>query len=137
MISTRYGFNHLCNPTPAATITQKDKCGYGPRIPLLIISPYAKENFVEYSQNTDFTSILKFIEDNWNLGQIGGGSLDYKANSLNNMFEFKSPNYNTLILNPLGTKEMRPDKVTKNVTRHSFRNLSHAHIRSFLSRQRE
>jgi phospholipase C len=67
---------------------------------LLIISPYAKENFVEYSQNTDFTSILKFIEDNWNLGQIGGGSLDYKANSLNNMFEFKSPNYNTLILNP-------------------------------------
>jgi len=67
---------------------------------LLIISPYAKENFVEYSQNTDFTSILKFIEDNWNLGQIGGGSFDYKANSLNNMFEFKSPNYNTLILNP-------------------------------------
>jgi len=66
---------------------------------LLIISPYAKENFVEYSQNTDFTSILKFIEDNWNLGQIGGGSLDYKANSLNNMFDFKSPNFNTLILN--------------------------------------
>ena len=74
-----YGFN-LCNPPPAAsTITQKDKCGYGPRIPLLIISPYAKENFVEYTQPTDFTSILKFIEDNWKLGQIGGGSLDYKA----------------------------------------------------------
>jgi phospholipase C len=67
---------------------------------LLIISPYAKENFVKYTQNTDSTSILKFIEDNWNLGQIGGGSLDYKANSLNNMFDFKSPNFNTLILNP-------------------------------------
>jgi phospholipase C len=49
-----------CNPPPAAKITQNDKCGYGPRIPVLIISPYAKENFVE-DKPTDFTSILKFI----------------------------------------------------------------------------
>ncbi len=67
---------------------------------MLIISPYAKENFVEYTQSTDFTSILKFIEDNWNLGPIGGGSLDTKAQSLDNMFDFKSPHIVPLILNP-------------------------------------
>jgi phospholipase C len=75
-----------CNPSHAS-ITHNDKCGYGPRVPLLIISPYAKENFVE-DKHTDLTSILKFIEDNWNLGQIGGGSLDAKANSLDNLFDF-------------------------------------------------
>ncbi|MGN6347318.1 MAG: phospholipase C, partial [Candidatus Nitrosocosmicus sp.] len=94
-----YGPTTLCNPSPAEKITQNDKCGYGPRIPMLIISPYAKENFVEYNKSTDFTSILKFIEDNWNLGRIGGGSLDNKAQSLDNMFDFKSPNVTPIILN--------------------------------------
>jgi phospholipase C len=95
-----YGPTILCNPSPAEKITQNDKCGYGPRIPMLIISPYAKENFIEYNKSTDFTSILKFIEDNWNLGRIGGGSLDAKAQSLDNMFDFKSQHIIPLILNP-------------------------------------
>ncbi len=95
-----YGPIILCNPSPAEKITQNDKCGYGPRIPMLIISPYAKENFIEYNKSTDFTSILKFIEDNWNLGRIWGGSLDAKAQSLDNMFDFKSQHISPLILNP-------------------------------------
>jgi phospholipase C len=36
----------------------------------------------------DRTSILQFIEDNWNLGRIGGSSFDAMAGSLLNMFEF-------------------------------------------------
>lgn len=96
-----YGPTTLCNPPPAAKITQNDKCGYGPRIPLLIISPYAKENFVEYTKPTDFTSILRFIEDNWDLGQIDSGSLDAYTNSLDSIFDFKSPPHTTpLILDP-------------------------------------
>ena len=55
-----------------------DRCGYGPRIPLLIISPFAKPNFVLHSIN-DASSIIKFIEDNWNLGRIGDGSFDAVA----------------------------------------------------------
>jgi phospholipase C len=95
-----YGPTTLCNPPPAAKITQNDKCGYGPRIPVLVVSPYAKLNFVDHTP-TDFTSILKFIEDNWNLGQIGSGSLDTKANSLDSMFDFRSPPHTApLILNP-------------------------------------
>ena len=42
-------------------------CGYGPRIPLLVISPYAKQNFVDHGLS-DQSSIVRFIEDNWSLG---------------------------------------------------------------------
>jgi len=40
------------------------RCGYGPRLPLLVVSPYAKQNYVSHVL-TDQTSILRFIEDNW------------------------------------------------------------------------
>jgi len=65
----------------------QDRCGYGPRLPLLVISPFAKTNFVDHS-TTDQTSILKCIEDNWKTGQIGNFSFDAKAGSLKNLFNF-------------------------------------------------
>src|SRR5207248_10947835 len=65
----------------------EDRCGYGPRLPLLVVSPYAKSNFVDHSI-TDQTSILRFIEDNWETGRIGNFSFDTKAGSLRNMFAF-------------------------------------------------
>ena len=64
-----------------------DRCGYGPRLPLLVISPFAKQNFVDHSV-TDQSSILRFIEDNWNLGRIGNSSTDELAGSLLPMFDF-------------------------------------------------
>jgi len=63
------------------------RCGYGPRVPLLMISPYAKENFVDHTL-TDQSSILRFIEDNWHTGRIGNGSFDGLAGTLNHMFDF-------------------------------------------------
>ncbi|WP_331587785.1 alkaline phosphatase family protein [Candidatus Binatus sp.] len=63
------------------------RCGYGPRLPLLVISPYARRNSVDHTI-TDLTSITRFIEDNWSLGQIGGGSYDAIAGPLTNMFDF-------------------------------------------------
>jgi phospholipase C len=35
--------------------------------------------------------VLRFIEDNWGTGQIGGGSFDELAGSLSNMFDFDAP----------------------------------------------
>jgi phospholipase C len=67
-----------------------DRCGYGPRQPLLVISPFAKRNFVDHSV-TDQTSILRFIEDNWNTGRVGNYSFDEKAGSLTNLFTFRTP----------------------------------------------
>jgi phospholipase C len=63
------------------------RCGYGPRLPLLVISPYARVNFVDHSL-TDQSSILRFIEDNWNLGRVGDQSYDELAGSLDNMFDW-------------------------------------------------
>ena len=77
------------------------RCGYGPRLPLLVISPYAKRNFGDHTL-TDQTSVLRFIEDNWGTGQIGGGSYDELAGPLANMFDFDDqPNLSRLILDPL------------------------------------
>ena len=53
----------------------------------MIISRFAKQNFVDHSV-ADQASILRFIEDNWNLGRIGGSSFDALAGSLLDMFEF-------------------------------------------------
>jgi phospholipase C len=64
-----------------------DRCGYGPRLPLLVVSPWARENFVDHAI-TDQSSILRFVEDNWNLGRIGDQSFDAKAGTLANMFDF-------------------------------------------------
>ncbi len=63
------------------------RCGYGPRLPLLVISPYAKHNYVDHSV-TDQTSILRFIEDNWLDSQRIPGSFDALAGKLNVMFNF-------------------------------------------------
>jgi phospholipase C len=54
------------------------RCGYGPRLPLLVISPYAKQNYVDHTV-TDQTSILRFIEDNWLGSQRITGSFDTLA----------------------------------------------------------
>jgi phospholipase C len=41
---------------------------------------------------TDQTSIIRFIEDNWNPGNIGNQSFDVKAGSILNMFDFTTTN---------------------------------------------
>jgi phospholipase C len=74
-------------PKPIAGVIQNGRCGYGPRQPFLVISPYAKHNYVDH-RVTDQSSVLRFIEDNWNLGRIGGGSTDAIAGTLNGMFDF-------------------------------------------------
>ena len=88
------------NCGPASGVTEQGKCGYGPRLPLFVISPWAKVNYVDHAI-TDQSSILRFIEDNWNLGRIGGGSFDEKAGSLLGMFDFRSGNHTrNLFLDP-------------------------------------
>jgi phospholipase C len=77
----------------------QDRCGYGPRLPLLVVSPYAKTNFVDHS-TTDQTSVLKFVEDNWKTGPIGNYSFDEKAGSLNTMFDFGHRTSSSLYLDP-------------------------------------
>jgi len=77
------------------------RCGYGPRLPLLVISPWAKRNFVDNTV-TDQSSIIHFVEDNWLGGtRIGNGSFDGIANSISQMFNFSRPRFDGyLFLDP-------------------------------------
>ena len=83
-------------PVPSG---QQARCGVGPRQPFLVISPFAKHNFVD-STVTDQSSVVNFIEDNW-LGseRIGGGAADAMAGSLDNLFNFGGQN-DRLFLDP-------------------------------------
>ncbi|WP_129726027.1 alkaline phosphatase family protein [Ectobacillus funiculus] len=64
--------------------------GNGPRIPALVISPYAKENYVSHVQY-DHSSILKFLEWNYKLPALN--SKDATANNMLDMFDFDHPNF--------------------------------------------
>lgn len=81
------GANALAGLNPATAHAQ-GRCGYGPRQPLMVISPWAQHNFVDHSV-TDQTSVIRFIEDNWLGGQrIGTGSFDAVADSITSLFDF-------------------------------------------------
>ncbi len=82
------------------------RCGPGTRIPLIVISPYAKVNYVDHTRITQ-ASVVQFIEDNW-LGstRLGNGAHDATTGSIMSLFDFtnggKTP---TLFLdNNTGTK---------------------------------
>ncbi len=66
------------------------RCGYGTRMPLLVVSPFARKNFIDHTL-TDQSSVLRFVEDNWLGGERiqPGGSFDTIAGPLNNMFDFQ------------------------------------------------
>jgi phospholipase C len=79
----------LCGDTVATPplAGQNGRCGYGPRLPLLVISPWARHNYVDNTL-TSQTSITRFVEDNWKLGRIPG-SFDTITGSINRMFDFR------------------------------------------------
>ncbi|GIH19287.1 phospholipase C [Rugosimonospora africana] len=92
----------LCAPTKKTKPLNGylDRCGYGPRQPLLVVSPYSKTNFVDHSV-TNQASILRFIEDNWKTGRVGDGSFDASSGTLNNLFNFhQKPNTKPVLLDP-------------------------------------
>jgi phospholipase C len=64
---------------------QVDDYGYGLRVPALLISPYAKEGYIDNTQ-LDFTSILKFIEVNWGVDSLS--DRDAAANNFLTAFDF-------------------------------------------------
>jgi phospholipase C len=90
----------ICNGKAPLLGSAQGRCGYGPRLPLLVISPFAKQNFVGHPL-TDQSSILRFIEDNWSLGRIGDHSYDQLAGPLLNLFDFGNPREQRLLLDPV------------------------------------
>jgi len=94
----------VCDTTPVRLGTREDRCGFGPRLPMVVISPYTRSNYVS-SNLTDTASIINFIEDNWLRGErIGNGSYDAISGSLDapgGLLDFRvRPNFRPVILDP-------------------------------------
>jgi phospholipase C len=101
-----------CGPSPqtkAPLAGEQGRCGFGPRVPMLVISPYARVNHVD-SDLTDQASILDLIEYNWHLPGIPGSADQVLAKldrsqgirfDLEGMFDFNRPQAKKLILSPV------------------------------------
>ena len=74
-------FDHVNPP-------QVDEYGYGFRVPGILVSPYARRGYIDNTQ-LDFTSILKFIEENWDVAPLT--MRDTNANNFLEAFDFNQP----------------------------------------------
>jgi len=121
------GANGALAGVASGTTHAQGRCGYGPRLPLLVISPYAKQNYVD-NTITDQSSITRFIEDNWLNGQrIGQGSFDAIAGPLDNMFDFEAtPNTAKLTLSETSGLPTNPSQAASPHTAAHFRSVKPA-----------
>jgi phospholipase C len=84
------GFYDHVPPPPAL-----DEYGLGPRVPLLIISPYAQAGYISHTQY-EFSSVLKFIEDRFGLTPLT--ERDANANDTTDSFNFSQTPLPPLVL---------------------------------------
>jgi phospholipase C len=76
------------------------RCGYGQRLPFLIISPFSRRNYIGHTA-LDQTSITRFIEDNWLRGsRLGTTTFDRIAGSMADLMDFAGPPAPSLLLDP-------------------------------------
>ena len=59
--------------------------GLGFRVPMIVVSPYAKAGNISTTYY-EFGSIIKYIEQNWNLGSLG--TTDTRATSILDCFDY-------------------------------------------------
>ncbi len=74
---------------------QIDSYGLGYRVPFLIISPYAKKNYIDHTQ-FEFSSMLRFAEDELGLPTLT--NRDKRANNMMDAFDFTQSPRSPLIL---------------------------------------
>jgi phospholipase C len=96
----------ICTSAPVVLGTTPDRCGFSQRLPMVVISPWTRQNYVSH-QLTNTVSTLRFIEDNWLSGKrIGSGSYDAISGglggwSLGGLLDFFTrPHLRPVILDP-------------------------------------
>ena len=85
-------FGGFYDHVPPPTV---DNFGFGPRVPLLIISPYAKPGFISHTVY-EFSSLLKFVEARYRLAPLT--ARDREANDLLDSFDFHQRPHKPLLL---------------------------------------
>ena len=91
------GDTPMCAGGPAAAGGYLDRCGPGPRLPLLVVSPYSKRGHIDHTPTTQ-ASVLRFIEDNWRTGRTGDRSFDAWAGPIEGMLDFHRPQQREVLL---------------------------------------
>ena len=93
----------VCTSAPVTLGTANGRCGFSQRLPMVVISPYTRDDYVSHSL-TNTTSVVKFIEDNWLNGKRIPGSYDSVSGSLDapgGLLDFRvRPNDRPVILSP-------------------------------------
>jgi len=80
---------------------------YGFRVPLIVVSPYAKARYISH-QTHDFGSVLKFIEETWGLPNLGYA--DAAADDFSDCFDFNQTPLTFQTINaPLGAEHFLND----------------------------
>ncbi len=101
--------------TPFPLAGEQGRCGFGPRLPLVVVSPYAKKNAVDHNLS-DQASMINFVEYNWGLAGIPGSADDVLAAKdagegvpfdLAGMLEFAGRRNGRLYLNPTTGQKQR------------------------------
>jgi phospholipase C len=73
-------YDHVAPP-------QVDGFGFGIRVPMIVISPYARRGFVDHTLG-EFSSVVRFVEENWGLAQLT--RRDRNARDLREAFDFNA-----------------------------------------------
>ncbi|HEY2505983.1 MAG TPA: alkaline phosphatase family protein [Streptosporangiaceae bacterium] len=93
----------ICSSVAVAVGSGNGRCGYSQRLPMIVISPYTRENYVSSNQ-TNTASVVKFIEDNWLNGERIPNSFDATSGSLDapgGLLDFHGrPHFQPVLLNP-------------------------------------
>jgi phospholipase C len=80
---------------------------YGFRVPLIVVSPYAKAAYISHNTH-DFGSILKFVEENYGLPSLGYA--DAPADDLSDCFNFNQTPLTFQTINaPMGAEHFLND----------------------------
>jgi phospholipase C len=87
-----------------------DFFGDGTRIPLIAVSPYAKQGYVDHTYY-DHASILKFIEKNWGLAPLSSRSRDNLPNPDQHRDSYKPTNIPAIgdLMNLFDFRDFRDD----------------------------
>ncbi len=106
------GTSGQCGPNPQTAPPLKGeqgRCGFGPRLPMMVISPFAKSNDVDHDLSNQ-ASTINFVEYNWGLPAIPGSFDQVQATTdasegvpfdLAGMFQFSGKKAGKLFLNPV------------------------------------
>jgi phospholipase C len=110
-----------CGPKPQTTAPlggEQGRCGLGPRLPMLVVSPFAKSNSVDHNLSNQ-ASTINFIEYNWGIPAISGSFDQAQAQvdrsehvpyDLAGMFQFGEYPNSALPLNPVTGQPVEPEE---------------------------